>query len=96
MSHKKNHQQVLTYSEWRYLNCSSIVTGFNGAEIACNLGILLMNSNCFLINKDFLKQVHRKINSQNRHSRTACGYCFFKTSFKAVTVFHSIALNDLI
>ena len=37
----------------RHLNCSSIGTGFNGAEINCrialNLGTLLMNSNRFAI-----------------------------------------------
>ena len=46
-------QLLCSLSGWLHLNCSSIGTGFNAAEtncrIACNLGILLMNSNCFAI-----------------------------------------------
>ena len=46
-------QLLCSLSGWLHLNCSSIGTGFNGAEnncrIACNLGILLMNCNCFAI-----------------------------------------------
>ena len=44
-------QLLFSLSGWLHLNCSSIDTGFNGAEINCriahtDLGILLMNSNC--------------------------------------------------
>ena len=46
-------QLLCSLSGWLHLNCSSIGTGFNGAEtnsrIAHNLSILLMNSNCFAI-----------------------------------------------
>ena len=46
-------QLLCSLSGWLQLNCSSIGTGFNGAETNCriahNLGILLMNSNCFAI-----------------------------------------------
>ena len=46
-------QLLCSLSGWLHLNCSSIGTGFNGAETNCriahNLGILLMNSNCFAI-----------------------------------------------
>ena len=46
-------QLQCSLSGWLHLNCSSIGTGFNGAETNCriahNLGILLMNSNCFAI-----------------------------------------------
>ena len=42
---------LCSLSGWFHLNCISIGTGFNGAETNCriahNLGILLMNSNCF-------------------------------------------------
>ena len=44
-------QLLCSLSGWLHMNCSSIGTGFSGAEtnfrIAHNLGILLMNSNCF-------------------------------------------------
>ena len=44
-------QLLCSISGWLHLNCSSIGTGFNGAETSCrialNFGILLMNSNCF-------------------------------------------------
>ena len=44
---------LCSLSWWLYLNFSSVGTGFNGAETNCriahNLGILLMNSNCFAI-----------------------------------------------
>ena len=44
---------LCSLSGWLHLNCSSVGTGFNGAETNCriahNLGILLMNSNCFAI-----------------------------------------------
>ena len=44
-------QLLCSLNGWLHLNCSSIDTGFNGAETSCriahNLGILLMNSNCF-------------------------------------------------
>ena len=46
-------QLLCSLRGWLHLNCSSIGTGFNGAETNCrivlNLGILLMNSNCFAI-----------------------------------------------
>ena len=46
-------QLLCSLNGWLHLNCSSIGTGFNGAEtnyrIVHNLGILLMNSNCFAI-----------------------------------------------
>ena len=46
-------QLLCSLSGWLHLNCSSIGTGFNGAETNCriahNLGILLINSNCFAI-----------------------------------------------
>ena len=46
-------QLLCSLSGWLHLSCSSIGTGFNGAEtnrrIAHTLGILLMNSNCFAI-----------------------------------------------
>ena len=46
-------QLLCSLSGWLHLNCSSVGTGFNGAEtnsrIAHNLSILLMNSNCFAI-----------------------------------------------
>ena len=46
-------QLLCSLSGWLHLNCSSIGTGFNGAETsfrnAHNLGILMMNSNCFAI-----------------------------------------------
>ena len=46
-------QLLCSFSGWLHLNCSSIGTGFNGAETNCriahNLGIVLMNSNCFAI-----------------------------------------------
>ena len=46
-------QLLCLLSGWLHLHCSSIGTGFNGAETNCriahNLGILLMNSNCFAI-----------------------------------------------
>ena len=46
-------QLLCSLSGWLHLNCYSIGTGFNGAETNCriayNLGILLMNSNCFAI-----------------------------------------------
>ena len=46
-------QLLCSLSGWLHLNCFSIGTGFNGAETNCrtalNLGILLMNSNCFAI-----------------------------------------------
>ena len=46
-------QLLCSLSGWLHLNCSSIGTGFNGAETNCriahSLGILLMNSNCFVI-----------------------------------------------
>ena len=48
-----NVQLLCSLSRWLHLNCFSIGTGFNGAETNCrtahNLGILLMNSNCFAI-----------------------------------------------
>mgnify|MGYP001798299747 FL=1 len=44
---------LCSHSGWLHLNCSSIGTGFKGAETNCrtayNLGILLMNSNRFAI-----------------------------------------------
>ena len=44
-------QLLCSLSGRLHLNCSSFGTGFNGAETNCriayNLGILLMNSNCF-------------------------------------------------
>ena len=44
-------QLLCSLSGWLHLNCSTIGTGFNGAEtnygIAHGLGILLINSNCF-------------------------------------------------
>ena len=50
-------QLLCSLSGWLHLSCSSIGKGFNGAETCCriahNLGILLMNSNCFSI---FLQQ----------------------------------------
>ena len=43
-------QLLCSLSGWLHLNCTSVGTGFNGAETNCgiahNLGILLMNSNC--------------------------------------------------
>ena len=46
-------QLLCSLSGWLHLSCSSIGTGFDGAETNCriahNLGILLMNSNCFAI-----------------------------------------------
>ena len=46
-------QLLCSLSRWLHLSCSSIGTGFDGAETNCtnahNLGILLMNSNCFAI-----------------------------------------------
>ena len=46
-------QLLCSLSGWLHLNCFSIGTRFIGAEtnyrIAHNLGILLMNSNCFAI-----------------------------------------------
>ena len=46
-------QLLCSLSGWLHLNCSLIGTEFNGAETNCrishNLGILLMNSNCFAI-----------------------------------------------
>ena len=45
-------QLLCSLSGWLHLNCSSIGTGFNGAETNCriehSLGILLMNSNRFV------------------------------------------------
>ena len=44
---------LCSLSGWLHLNCSSVGTGFNGAQTNCriarNLGILLMKSNCFAI-----------------------------------------------
>ena len=46
-------QLLCSLSGWLHLNCFSIGTGFNGVQTNCriahNLGILLMNSNCFAI-----------------------------------------------
>ena len=46
-------QLLYSLSGWLHLSCSSVGRGFNGAETNCriahNLGILLMNSNCFAI-----------------------------------------------
>ena len=46
-------QLLCSLSGWLHLSCSSIGTGFDGAETNCkiadNIGILLKNSNCFAI-----------------------------------------------
>ena len=46
-------QLLCSLNGWLHLNFSSICTGFNGTKTNCriahNLGILLMNSNCFAV-----------------------------------------------
>ena len=46
-------QLLRSLSGWLHVHCSSIGTEFNGAKTSCrteyNLGILLINNNCFAI-----------------------------------------------
>ena len=63
-------QLLYSLSEWLHLNCSSVGTGFNGAETSCrvahNLGILLMNSNYFA----FFQQHFIYVFSEIYHAQT--------------------------
>ena len=69
---------------WLHLNCSSTGTGFNEAEpnsrIAHNVGILLMNSNCFAI---FFQQDYSYVCSDiyKQDSSPMCRLCVEREEF---------------
>ena len=80
-------QLLCSLSGWLHPNCSSICTGFNGAEINCriarNLGILLMNSICFAI-------------YSQQHSSHVCSDIYSLTHRRTSTFKKKISKNVLL
>ena len=82
-------QLLCSLSGWLHLNCSSIGTGFNGAETNCriahNLGVLLTNSNCFAI---FFSSI--LVICLFRYLFVAVDSCFFSLSLKSISCCESL------